>query len=584
MKKFTKIFGWIALSVGVAASTIYFSVVIYRTLWKNDSQKRNANEQDYGIKPSKSTTLIKDEFGFTMQEKYNKIENVFGMSEDGSYLGEFGMNKLHERVKKDLGYGPEIIGLKSITISDGYYIDDDANGVFYPPTKEIFLNSKNLKKIVPIYAPWQLKVELAFQIIFHEYGHFLVSAYLTNNKPNEPYIAEIYSDVREKRKKQNWNKNFVKNFKKHLKYDRKTPLYKDGYKYNEYQNSIWNPISVLGSKYCAQEMFDISNGKEKPSYPKIYNMNISYTNKFELGQMVQIDNLHYYYSMDELFARKYQLLEMIVQPIKCSKNWRNYEMKETGEFFMNGSNIPSPYLNDVFKIQSGMKNINISGLPSPAKNFRTMADSPFEINQDGSPNLKSKNAKNMYESMIKEMGQKDGFDIACMFSENKSVITSKNEYKTPWNSFYEKSKIKFGGYLKENEKYDFIGYYEKDKNGKPKFKEIKISIYPFTYHYKDSFLSKTKKESEFPEKWFYVTDNYIDGKELNNKKLYFGSKDEEGYIKEVVPMGDVRSGDLGKVSNFFPAAPKNLQTSYFEATHDKDGTKIKMSDWSETWN
>ncbi|NQZ65620.1 MAG: hypothetical protein HRT99_00180 [Mycoplasmatales bacterium] len=559
MKKKFKNLGWVGLSVIVVSSTAYFSTVIYKILSSNNEE----TEDTYPVNASKR--YIDDDYGFSMKEFYN----------DAPYLGEEGIKLLHEKIKNEMGYGPEIAGINRIYITDGYFIDRNANGVFYPATKEIFLNTRVLRQTIPIDAPMAIKVELAYQIVFHEYGHYISSVYLTNNKPSESYIANIYStSANDSRNQQNWNKNFVEKFKSNLNYDKDTPLY---------QNGSFSDYKALGSIYNAKEIFDISNGKEKPEFKNLGNA--SYTGKLgTIGfynnqywyfkqRKLSLDNLEYYYSMDELYTRKYQLLRMVVP----QKDYGDgFKMTDSGLFIepYQGRTLvfPTPYLEDVSKIQAGMrkpKNNNESQ-NFKRENFRTLEDSPYGMNENG--DSLPGNSKKMYNDMVEEMGQKDGSDISFMISKNTSTVSSNNKYIPGGDA----NLIKFGGYLtpEEAKKYKLIGYLE---NGTFHGYEIKTS--EFSYKYKNSFVSQTEISTEYPENFFYTTKDFIDATKINNKKLYFAST-QDGNITNVTPLKSVRGGELGRTSNYFPRAPQQIQSAYYEAVNDNGIVKISRGTWN----
>ncbi|MCK5945959.1 MAG: hypothetical protein KAG04_01670, partial [Mycoplasmataceae bacterium] len=135
------------------------------------------------------------------------------------FLGKVGLDVLARRIKNELNYGPEISGLKDIVIGDANVVGKEANGVYYPLTHEIFINTENIRnkgfdlsKTPTVPEDIANRVALIFDIIFHEYGHYLTDTYLNSLPLTSTKASQWIFD--RSGIKSHWDKDFVTNLKR----------------------------------------------------------------------------------------------------------------------------------------------------------------------------------------------------------------------------------------------------------------------------------------------------------------------------------------------------------------------------------
>lgn len=561
MTKFYSIISKIVMGVGAIGLTTGGGVLIYTFVKKDNKEYHEPNIIN------KVKNFQSDAEHFTINQWYKTKP----------YLDKDGIEKLEERIRNDLGYGPEIYGLNSINLSEGIIIPKEDNGSFYETTKEIFVNTNNMRLLVPDSGRVENKVEVIFQIIFHEYGHFLASSYLKNNKTlNIP--STIYSGKGISRKTTSWNESFVTQFKNELYYDIDSPL-------NTHKNININSKDyiLLASQYNAKNLFDISNGKNDPVYANINNL-VMYPweihNQTEPPHVLSPHKLEYLYSMDELFARKYQQIGMVLKPWNTADDnwdgWISQEDKEDNQEDKEDETgkYASPFLYDTLQYQASITP-PVSITPNNTDNWRYMIDAPYDIAPPSIPGVTdtpiNSRAIGMHNLMLSEFGQNTGADISYITSQNNSKMINSRNYSSLGNGRY----IRFGGYLKNSEQYRYVGY--KDESGA--FVGFPITIDNFTYRYKDSLDSQTLVDTT-GEKKFYTTNEYIDGLEISGKQLFFAN-DEKGAGSK--PLDSIKSGDVGLASNYMDQAPSAIKNEYYYANNevgDVNKISIERGSWT----
>ncbi|UWD34172.1 MYPU_1760 family metalloprotease [Mesomycoplasma molare] len=213
----------------------------------------------------------KTEFGFNIIQ-YNK-NNAF-------FLDKNDLNLLEKRVKESLFFGSEIQFLNNIIIDRqlNNFNNKNLSAFFVSNTKEIFINSdrfKNLKNNND-------KIEAIFQLIFHEYFHFIDSVYISNYDKGYKIENKIY------------NKDFVEKFLDSL-----------NLKNNDFQsfvldssfvdkNNIFNFIKPesLYMKKINNEILD----------DKINDKNLLTKNSIKHGLQTFPSDANYYFSLEERIA------------------------------------------------------------------------------------------------------------------------------------------------------------------------------------------------------------------------------------------------------------------------------------------
>ena len=233
--------------------------------------------------------------------------------------------------------------LKAIHIIDHSHHKVVEEALFLKETNEIFFNTKRLRGLN--FKSDESKAEYMYEIIYHEYIHFLNERYL-NNIPSasKEYDDSIHSG--KTRSVQIWNKSFINNFKQILKYNLDTKLYGDSLIRGKYVS--------LGSVYNQKDLFDISNDKAVPKYTKLKGDEVMSPTDPDIeindSRIISADSLEYLFSMEELVARKMQVISM-----KYHSNILGGEgFDSKGMMIVGKKKLPSPYLEDFLNFSKGL--------------------------------------------------------------------------------------------------------------------------------------------------------------------------------------------------------------------------------------
>ncbi|WGI36615.1 hypothetical protein [Mesomycoplasma lagogenitalium] len=195
------------------------------------------------------------------------------------YISEIGLKRLTKRIQDNLFFGPEIMFLKQININKQIKLFQDdrkLTGFFSSNTQEIFINSEFYENI----DNEDDRIELLYQLIFHEYIHFLDSVYFSNYGNNFKVKGKIYNDF------------FIDNINKLLKTDTKMDYEKVSDIINE--NHLFNKLTL-------KEILDKVN-KEKNKL----DFNFENTSFFpkNTDPSIVIEDVNYYYNYEEFIARE----------------------------------------------------------------------------------------------------------------------------------------------------------------------------------------------------------------------------------------------------------------------------------------
>ncbi|WKX02579.1 MYPU_1760 family metalloprotease [Candidatus Mycoplasma mahonii] len=548
----------------------------------------NSNPKEKDKNNSNPSTLKeKDKYEYTSHTKYIFSDGGASMGEviedndrNGPYISEVnitdqenlywlgpeGLEKLKEKIIKKLTYGPEIFLLKSISIGDENFINEDNNGSYIPFTNEIFINTKNLiKEYFPTNsendteALTDAKVELVYQIIFHEYYHHIANSYL-NNEPlgTTASSSDIYSDktnddnLELSRVATPWNKDFLDTFKKNLYYDRNKDISNNNF--DKLEEPIrWNDkvYKSLGSIYNSKNIFDIANGRRTPNFSKLghhpgFDGYVSAVGEPSFLIPVTNKSLIYTNSMSELFVRKYQQL---IEPYYYNKYFPNIGIP--GVVRTEGKKLlTSELLYNRSSYESLSERKHIYPFSHEVIVQRYLDDGPFEPNGE-----KNERSIKLYENLDKHFGHSSGDDISFIWSKNDSKLLNTDQIYISVDDMNEK--IKFGGYINEAEskKYKYIGYW----NNGGVFISIPIDIHDFTYKSKET-LTATEYEPlniEMENK-FYILDNWVIVDDIQNKTLFF-SQTRNGKLANgenaTSPLKSVRNSDeTGYATTWSPSS------------------------------
>lgn len=500
------------------------------------------------------------------------------------YIKPEEIGALYHLIEKDLSFGPEFAALNKIHIGNENGIQDENNGVYLPSTKEIFINTNNLAETVPYTASLDARAANVFDILFHEYNHHMASMYLINNSSTSPVVGNYYSDVGGKREKTNWNKYFVDRFKKALHYDVDTPTYT-----GPSTARIKNPKTGLAEDWLliphymnAKDIFEFANGSTGGNLPipnkNGLNMMISNDHpSFYPGESTTPEKINYKFSLDELFARKYQL---------ANQAFRRYSDGVHGDGWIplpppdEKYASPSIWLSDIHSFQNGA---TYNSKRYSHDQFRYLHDAPFDIygNLYADPTI---GAQGMHDAMIDFMGQTTGDDISFITNKPYSIDRGSHSQVTGGDP----DKIKFGGWIRSNSdpnlNYKYVGYID---NGT--FKAIPITLSNQHYKTKTNLMNQPENSSSYIsndpslEDMFYVTSNWVDAPSIKGKQLFFSTKSDGS---DKVPMTSVRTGTHGEAHTYVPEIPSQhtwMTTHQYHAKVHKVGTANVVSIEEESW-
>ena len=540
----------------------------YYLIWNNNNTE--SEKIEYITKPAKKIDGIN---GPDFYQAAPKNDPLFWLNDNEE-------NTLINRIKNELGHGPEFYKLRSIIIGDENMTGEDANGVYLPTLNKIYINLENYKSIInqlknksikgtrytdAILS--KIKIDLIFETIFHEYGHHIAFSYLANEGDfSQDQDKTIYANG----KLANWNKHFVDKFKEYLNYSNwkgqkyNNKIQKYGYQKFEYRS--------IGSIYSQQDLFNHANAQQKYSFsemdspdkvPYLFAPESQFVNAVPIT--ISKDKLTYYYSMDELFTRKYQQLNQIYKPVAnidtFLEGYYAYSKNNIGGSIVALSDILSNTLlyqnsfGDVVKNnlnQYELKNfkdydpqnplyqntrIYNPEFKNPEISNRFLYDAPFNNNiyehkdKNGATIVLQDHHEDLYNLMDNFLGHATGDDISIVWPKN-SITTNGNKKAFLSNEDYNNANnlFKFGGYLRTND-YVSVGYKDQNNN----YKELsKITINDFNYKHK-SWLGATEYEPLDPNKenYFYTTNIFINKNQLLGKKLWFKKgNSSNGYTYE----------------------------------------------------
>lgn len=486
--------------------------------------------------------------------------SFFGKDEDGNGKLD-GIDILENMISDRLHDGPEFGALNKIEFgpsASGFIISDDVEGSYYPETRELYINTKYTNEAFPINENWSNnqnylveRMEIMFQTFFHEYGHHIVNMhYLTNYHITPSENEKIYSGNDEEK----WADGFISDFKTALNYNRSTPKYKDSFlkgnfSESEYvfpSNSSYSGYKMksVGSIFDAAELFKRSNKKGHGVFDEaLPNKNQKYGYSFAgdgfnwvsnnpLNEK-NIDDLDYYYSMQELFTRKYMQLM--------------YKYESVGRLNPDGSYKPTSVdatygtslLYDSLKYQNGFA--------SEDMDYRFLHDAPFDQDRYLG-NEAIMNAPDLLLDAFKKTNGSDDFsNIAIVWHKNSSKMTSASRRSIVSDPLNESKMIKFGGYFMQDEDYKFIGYHD-DNNV---FVPLEISVFDYSIGRK-SRVGGNNWSVENNSKAYYLK-NYINYSTILGRELYF-SNDQEG--NNIVPLVSIKNNPgYGNTSSYKSSSP-----------------------------
>ncbi|MCC3161161.1 MAG: hypothetical protein K4H23_05420 [Mollicutes bacterium PWAP] len=521
---------------------------------------------------------------------------------NGKYaLDDFHSEKLLKYIKEEFPLGPEIFGLKDIVINDENFISNNENGSYYPGTNEIFINVRDLVKINSMDQDSILYYILS--VFYHEYGHFKNSVYLNsvskkiNGITNQNSTQNIYSYNMQDY--ENWKTNFVNEFKKTFYYDNDTGHFSDLKISNIFQNDILKDDLKLQSSFLKgfhslaynfnqKDLFDIGNYKKQI---QIINNKLNFIPLINNQPKVltlfkeKIEDLQYYYSMQEISTRKMHQLQMplylgsgIFEEVTNKKN----SMMNNHYYITDLNNKDEiigvdAFIEDVMHYQTSLFSENDIGFQNPNP-FSFIKENDFIFNNkknfllpNGSiiSNNEKRNIK-LYELMENNMGITNRDNITFLNKKNSAIIKehSKRFSANPDDSNF----IKFGGYL-ENPNYKYI---KMEKNGNISFLPILLNKLNFKYKnklYENDFSNMSDLNGNgihtTKNLYFYSLKEYIKGDDLINSKLSFVDANYQNYL----PLHNIKTNFSSYISNY----PKEINKRDYIVNENPNGSGLVFS-------
>ena len=525
------------------------------TLWKNINSQSNPIEYTWHVY---SNTGL----GYKIKEA-----NINGDG-DVRFLGDKGLMMLAKMIKDKMNYGPEIFGLKDIVIGDENIIDKDTNGLYFPATNEIFINtySWRQKGFDLTSDPTNIndinnRVSLLFDIIFHEYGHYLADTYLNSVDYHSKWSAkDIFS--KNGNGKDSWDNDFLSKFE--------TLLYSDTKKYTNNTTIKNSKYRSIGGTYTAKDLYTMVNKTNGSSIDSdLKNKNFVFSGphpEYQLTDKSVIDKKHleYIYSLPEIFTRKYQQLSMALIP---TNEYNGQHITNRGWFMYNNTHSSATnLLSDALNYQKSIINKK-RYLGDWVFDGQTIK---FKNNTLTQPIHKSRQ-ENLYELMDRHMGHSKGDDISVIWHKNNNKIDlNENGQHIIYGSKANANLIKIGGYTKEAFKY--IGFIEKNT-----FKPLsKILRNKYNFKMKNSLESNEriglKKQLE---NTFYTTEKYIYAPSIGKDQLYF-AEDING--KNARALKSIRE-KLDGFATSWRVDQDSSKNNPFRAFNENGKIVIKKATW-----
>lgn len=529
-------------------------------------------------------------------EKGNVVKSIPGLEfkqyktlrNDGTYDYYFNDAEMNDFIQRFLDhgfYGPEIYHVKTIWISNVEIMDKDAAGTYYAGTNEIaldpsgYLSAIESKGSIAGEDKTQIKIETLLGVLYHEYGHHFAYSYMNNPFPEKNagnIDNSIYSDAFDGNKRvrvpSQWNKHFIDVFKHELCYDlRKTP-------YSKYPMDANNIRQSIGSKYTAQELFDAANAKDNTMgtietnnlYQGAHPVDGYHQALGESKRDIQKENLPYLYSMSELFTRK--LLVSTYRTMDSFSTTLRYGI------------VPSltqeeSYYETLYLRPS-------SGKPGELNHFtqRYLQDALFnpdtKVPQDMNIVDHTNTTKNIFDATMENAGQKNGADIAYMWSVNPFRVVPGRKVESDGNIDEVKKQndyIRFGGYINSDEynKYSHVGYYTLE-NGNNVFHAIEIVKNHIHFGYKTKSHSKQWETPTTGQEYFYATKIPVLNTDIAGKKLYFATGLNDPHpVAMTTVRSSINSDYTSTIGRYLPSSL--LDKKVYRAVQDGAGVRIEDS-------
>ncbi|MGZ9413587.1 MYPU_1760 family metalloprotease [Mycoplasma sp. Z386] len=443
-----------------------------------------------------------------IEQKYFNFDLIEYKKED-YFLSKNGLQKFYERIKKDLFYGSEINFLNKIIIDKNlkeFSNTKERQGFFISNTREIYLNSDSLQNI----KNEDDRIEVLFQILYHEYFHYIDSTYLSNYKQG-------YT-IKNSKSTKTYNKEFIDNFLSDLRItdDRFSNYFPNKNLLNS--SNIFNDVTIkeILEKSLTNKLNEIN----------FENKNLQIMNE-KFKNLNNFIPLSYYFSFEEFFA---------------NEAYKHFYIEKRN----NLNNDKNFYLNDSLWTTTLTRE---DGLTHLEDNF-IINDSAFGgyITKNDSVIKLDNKIKDLFIHFLEIMNYK--LNISGIYNlNNRTYINDKLEANIDNNKLF------FSGYTKE--KYDGLIF----KNKENSF--IKLNL---VYNESNNLKAKLNKNDQdyslFPEEKYlsYYTNSYLNMEEMNMdfKPMLWKDLNNNGKIeeKELHNLNNFSSN-----SNYGPSSSRSFLTN-----------------------
>ncbi|WP_322960285.1 MYPU_1760 family metalloprotease [Mycoplasmopsis cynos] len=535
----------------------------------------------------------KDDYYLEYIDPYTNIkfrDFSYHQDKDGSrryLLDREGLLNLAQEFKRKIPFGTEVFDLDSININDFTVINQNANGLYLPEFKKIFINGSIFAE--KDFSSYEIIGGL-MPTIFHEYMHHWATTYAETGILDDEKVDINNGDDINKRQttliyynpsttpentnhthgsQQFWNAYFASKFYKLLNYDfnkksyiEPSTLYK--LRINSLSPEENYPRNLLHMKLSLNDIWRLSNEFQTPNYlfnnpPANLEMPYSPSGAFTLST----PRLKYNFSLTELIPREYtkygyesyfsindenKSLDNEIEE-KATINWfgtRFITLDKKGRKIKvfspsgNAEDWSKTYLNNFdsptrqywfqdgvgINPNDGTRKDNAIAFPNSVfdiSGFRYIENKNNKKVKAKLPSVKSKNRSLEFYKLFLET-MGYGKTISQIYYENKVTPVDKNNVK------YDRSaanNIKFSGYLKANEKVS--GIVLKGKNGiygSSKFKYL--STFSFFGH---KNYDEGAKLYEIDENKYYLTTDRQ--KQIENRYYPADAGYSENYVSYI---------------------------------------------------
>lgn len=494
----------------------------------------------------------------------------YAKNSNGDLLYFYNNNEMEQLIGRvdEIIYGPEIFGLKEISINNYELLGDDSNGVYYPSIGIMSLKADygNINRQMDANRP-DMSIENTFEIFYHEYGHHLFYSYVTSPFP----ISTVES-------RELYNAGYVdKDF---------ATWFETAFKYNS--KNVKEPKNFLGqsdnftsiaSEISLYDIYNNANRHEKiiSDDKLIYWYPSDKFNKNVGGFFLQayISSLPYLYSFDELLTRKWMQATMpftdtakasIYPTTYNSYTYNNSPFVSLNAFYEDFVRYGSLYYSNVTNLNVWNAELETISPNYVSNNFDVSYyydDNPFLL----SPlNNQITIAQEMAQKMATQMGAQNTREVSWILPKNSNYYYYDGEnVSASWDdkwTYNEGNNLKIGGYLNSTlaNTLNNDNSYLAVKNDDDLFESItSISLVKKPVTYKETIFNDEVIPVENASEWFWVTDNYFDATQFANKELYLICKDSEQKTsfnhKLISYRGQLGATDEGIVSSWYEHFP-----------------------------